>query len=148
MWEQDLVGREMVWDTGYEDALLGNVMDKMDADLLRLVKNWLDSFVKWDVLRFLCQQPDAVYPADALAQRIRRDRNALEAEVTPLIRAGLVGCYWMRGQLAFALAADPAARQLAAKFVRACEDRYFRMKVLYHILRNMPVESRDRQGQL
>jgi len=118
--------------SGYPD-----VMEDMDGDLLDLLKNHLDSFIKWDLLKFFHHHSDSVYRAEDLAAYMSRDLSDLEVEAKELIATGLVDRRWMGGQPAFALAENPSTREMVGRFVRACEDRYFRMKVVYHILRKM-----------
>ena len=114
-----------------------DIMEDMDGDLLRLLKKGLDSFAKWDVIKFLYYHSDAAHPASELARHMNRDQATLETELNELVAAGFVESRGMNGQPAFALPADPSARRVIEKFVDACEDRYFRMKVVYHILRGM-----------
>jgi hypothetical protein len=114
-----------------------DVMEDMDEDLLDLLKNRLDSFIKWDLIKFFHYHANSVHQIEDLAEQMRRDPKDLEAEANELIAAGIVDRRWLGGQSAFALTEDPATRQLVEKFMQACEDRYFRMKVVYHILRGM-----------
>jgi len=114
-----------------------DIMEDMDEDLLGLLRDWLDSFLKWDLIRFLYNHPDTAHQVDELARRIHRDQIDLAVEASTLVAAGIVDCQWAEGQPAFALAADPAARRLVARFMQACEDRCFRMKAIYHVLQKM-----------
>lgn len=114
-----------------------DVMEDMDQDLLDLLKNKLDTFVKWDLVKFFYNHGDRVHQTSELAEQMSRDPKDLETQTNELIAAGIVDRRWLGGQPAFALTEDPDTRQLVSKFMQACEDRYFRMKVVYHILRGM-----------
>lgn len=115
-----------------------DVMEDMDDDLLGLLKDGLDSFIKWDVIKFFYLHPNAIYPARDLAHQMNRDAASLETELNELAAAGIIDCCQGDPQPMFSRAKDPAACRLVEKFMRACEDRYFRMKVVYHILRAAP----------
>jgi hypothetical protein len=112
-------------------------MEDMDGDLLDLLKRGLDSFIKWDVIKYLHHHPDTAHLASELARHMNRNQADLEVELNDLVAAGIVDRCRMDQQPAFALPADPSARQVIERFLLACEDRYFRMKVVYHILREM-----------
>lgn len=112
-----------------------DIMEDMDGDLLDLLKRGLDSFVKWDVIKYLHHHPDTTHLTSELAQHMNRNQADLEVELNGLVAAGIADRFWIDEQPAFALRSDPSARRVIEKFVHACEDRYFRMKVVYHILR-------------
>ncbi|MBU0493677.1 MAG: hypothetical protein KKA73_30760 [Chloroflexi bacterium] len=119
-----------------------DVMEDMDADLLNLLKRQLDSFIKWDLVKFFYRQPDNTYQAQDLVQHLNRDLDELETAAQELASAGILDRRWRGNQAGFALAADPTTRRLVAKFMQACQDRYFRMKVVYHILRGLSHNGR------
>ena len=134
VWSQSVTGPTDASSDGWGTV---DIMEDMDEDLLGLLRNWLDSFLKWELIRFLYNHPDTAYQVDELARRIHRDQIDLAVEASTLVAAGIVDCQWAEGQPAFALAADPAARRLVARFMQACEDRCFRMKAIYHVLQKM-----------
>ena len=43
----------------------------------------------------------------------------------------------VEGLPVYSLTTDPAIRELIDRFIAACEDRHFRVKVIYHIVRGM-----------
>jgi hypothetical protein len=41
------------------------------------------------------------------------------------------------GMPVYSLSTDAGTRELLDRFITACEDRHFRVKVIYHIVRGM-----------
>lgn len=114
-----------------------NIMEDMASDLLDLMQNRLDSFAKWDLLRFLYRHPDRAYSAEELAWELNRKGTNLEDEIDALVAAGLVERRWVASRPAFALTRDPARRQLVKRFVQSCADQRLRLEFAYYTLRNM-----------
>jgi len=109
----------------------------MPKDLLDFVKSKVTSFIKWDLIRFFHENPDTVDTAENIARYAGRSLNAVEPELEELEMSGIMQRRIIGEQVVFSLADDPAIRQRIAEFVRACEDRQFRVKAVYHIIRGM-----------
>jgi hypothetical protein len=109
----------------------------MDPDLLEFLKTKVNSFIKWDLVRFFYENPHSTDTAENVARYVGRDASAIEVELSELVGTGVlerqrVGELWV-----YSLASDPTMRKLVDQFILACDDRQFRVKAIYHIIRGM-----------
>jgi len=119
------------------DDFTAKLMDDMPADLLDFVKTKVTSFIKWDLIRFFHENPNTVDTAENIARYAGRSVAATEPELEELEADGIMQRKLIGEQVVFTLTDDPTMRQLIGAFVRACEDRQFRVKAVYHIIRGM-----------
>ena len=113
------------------------LMNDMDPQLLDLVKTKVNSFIKWDLVRFLRDNPNTADTADNIAKYIGRNAATIEPELRDLVSARLMELRSVEGISVYSLTADPAIRELIDRFMTECDDRHFRVKVIYHIVRGM-----------
>jgi hypothetical protein len=113
------------------------LMNDMDPQLLDLVKTKVNSFIKWDLVRFLRDNPNTADTADNIAKYIGRNAATIEPELRDLVSARLMELRSVEGIPVYSLTADPAIRELIDRFMTECDDRHFRVKVIYHIVRGM-----------
>jgi len=111
------------------------LMEDMDPDLLAFVKTKVNSFVKWDLLRFFHENPHTLDTVSNIARYAGRGEAEVQAELDALVREGLMERHLMNDTPVYGLTSDEEMRRLLDKFFRACEDRHFRVKVVYHIIR-------------
>jgi hypothetical protein len=117
--------------------LAARLMGDMDPELLDFLKTKVNSFIKWDLVRFFHENPHSADTAENVARYVGRDVTAIEAELGELVGTHVlerqrVGDLWV-----FSLATDPAMRKRIDQFILACDDRQFRVKAIYHIIRGM-----------
>lgn len=117
--------------------LAARLMGDMDPELLDFLKTKVNSFIKWDLVRFFHENPHSADTAENVARYVGRDVTAIEAELGELVGTNVlerqrVGDLWV-----FSLATDPAMRKRIDQFILACDDRQFRVKAIYHIIRGM-----------
>jgi hypothetical protein len=112
-------------------------MDDMDPTLLEFLRKKVNSFVKWDLVRFFHDNPHAADTADNIARYTGRDVRAITGELTELVQASVLEQNQVSGRVIYTLASDQAMRDLISAFVRACDDRVFRVKAIYHVIREM-----------
>ena len=113
------------------------LMNDMDPQLLDLVKTKVNSFIKWDLVRFLRENPNTADTAESIAKYIGRNAATIEPELRDLVNARIMELRSVEGMSVYSLTTDPAVRELIDRFIAACEDRHFRVKVIYHIVRGM-----------
>lgn len=113
------------------------LMNDMDPQLLDLVKTKVNSFIKWDLVRFLRENPNTADTAENVAKYIGRNATTIEPELRDLVTARIMETKSVEGLPVYSLTTDPAVRELLDRFIAACEDRHFRVKVIYHIVRGM-----------
>jgi hypothetical protein len=113
------------------------LMNDMDPPLLDLVKTKVNSFIKWDLVRFLRENPNTADTADNIAKYVGRNAATVEPELRELVDSGIMEVKSVEGMPIYSLTPDTNMRGLLDRFITACEDRHFRVKVIYHIVRGM-----------
>ncbi len=112
-------------------------MDDMDPLLLEFIQSRVNSFIKWDLVRFFHDNPHAADTTENIARYIGRDTRMIESELKSLVRAGVLQQNQMSGVSVYALTNDRKVREMVSSFVGACNDRQFRVKAIYHVIRAM-----------
>jgi hypothetical protein len=113
------------------------LMNDMDPQLLDLVKTKVNSFIKWDLVRFLRENPNTADTAENIAKYIGRNAATVEPELQELVDSKIMEVKSVEGLPVYTLTADASMRELLDRFILACDDRHFRVKVIYHIVRGM-----------
>jgi len=119
------------------DDLAARLMSDMAPQLLDFLKAKVNSFVKWDLVRFFNENPNTADTADNIARYAGRDLATIKTELDELVDAGVLTRQYIGDMAVYALKDDPAMRSLVEQFVLACDDRQFRVKAIYHIIRGM-----------
>jgi predicted transcriptional regulator of viral defense system len=117
--------------------LAARLMGDMDARLLEFLKNQVTSFVKWDLVRFFHENPNTADTAENVARYAGRDPAAIEQELAELAESGVLQREQIGEMTIYSLATGSEMRELIEQFVLACDDRQFRVKAIYHIIRCM-----------
>jgi len=112
-------------------------MNDMDPPLLDLVKTKVNSFIKWDLVRFLRENPNTADTAENIAKYVGRNAATVEPELRELVDSDIMEVKSIDTMQVYSLTADDSTRELLDRFITACEDRHFRVKVIYHIVRGM-----------
>ena len=113
------------------------LMNDMDPPLLDLVKTKVNSFIKWDLVRFLRENPNTADTAENIAKYVGRNAATVEPELQELVDSEIMEVKPVDGMQVYSLTTDQSTRELLDRFITACEDRHFRVKVIYHIVRGM-----------
>lgn len=119
------------------DDLAARLMQDMDPKLLQFLQTRVNSFVKWDLIRFFHDNPHTTDTAENIARYTGRDVRTIESELIDLSRSGVLEMQQIGDLKVYTLATDGNMRALINKFVKACDDRRFRVKAIYHIIRGM-----------
>ncbi|MGC9357202.1 MAG: hypothetical protein ACP5GX_05025 [Anaerolineae bacterium] len=120
------------------DSLTSRVyLDNIDPELLSFLKKYVNSFVKWDLLHFFHNNPHTIDTVENIARYAGRDQETVQRELSDLARRGLLEETQMGEMIIYALVDDPDLRERLAKFVEASEDREFRVRAIYHVIRDM-----------
>jgi hypothetical protein len=120
-----------------EDDFTARLMDDMDPILLDLVKTKVNSFIKWDLVRFFHENPNTADTVENIARYAGRNVTAVEPELEELVRDEIMKKSHLGDTSIYSLVTDESMRTLVDKFISACEDRHFRVKAVYHIIRGM-----------
>lgn len=117
--------------------LARRLMDDMDPEVLEFLKTTVNSFIKWDLVIFFFENPNTTDTAENIARYIGRDASVIQSELDELMAAGVLTQH-ATGQLAvYTLTTDAAIRERIRHFVSASDDRQFRVKAIYHLVRGM-----------
>lgn len=119
------------------DDFTAKLMNDMDPRLLDFVKTKVNSFIKWDLIRFFYENPNTTDSAENIARYTGRNVVAVEPELDELVDSGVMDKRHMDDLTVYSLASNEQVRKLVDEFVLACEDRHFRVKAVYHIIRGM-----------
>ena len=109
----------------------------MPEDLLNFVKTKVNSFIKWDLVRFFHENPHTMDTVENIAKYAGRSLTAVAPELEELEANGIMSRRIVNDQGVYFLTEDEAMRDLVNRFILACEDRHFRVKAVYHIIRGM-----------
>jgi hypothetical protein len=120
-----------------DQDLVGRLMADMDPDLLTFLRTKVDSFVKWDLIRFFHDNPHTTDTAENVARYAGRNAETTRAELEGLAAAGVLEASKLGEMTVYSLPNDPEIRELIRRFVDASDDRQFRVKAIYHIIRGM-----------
>lgn len=113
------------------------MIDDIDPNLLQFLHEKVNSFIKWDLVRFFHDNPHAADTADNIARYTGRDVRTIADELTGLVQVGVLEQQDAAGQMIYTLTNDQGMREMINAFVRACDDRLFRIKAIYHVIRAM-----------
>jgi hypothetical protein len=117
--------------------LIVQLMNDMDPRLLQLLRGAVNSFIKWDLLRFFYANPHTMDTADSLARYIGREPGGLPAELQELVDSGLLEAQHLGKLTVYSLSGSTEQRMLLDDFMAACQDQQFRVKAIYHVIRGM-----------
>jgi hypothetical protein len=115
--------------------LTGRLMADMDPQLLEFLQTKVNSFVKWDLVRFFHDNPHTTDTADNIARYAGRSVETIRAELAELARDGVLEESQLGDMTVYSLVPDRRTRELLGQFVKASDDRQFRVKAIYHIIR-------------
>ena len=117
--------------------LAARLMGDMAPQLLEFLKTKVNSFIKWDLVRFFHENPNTTDTAENIARYAGRDVTVIEGELDELVGAGVLERQRIGDLQVYSLVSDAEMRSLVEQFIRACDDRQFRVKAIYHIIRGM-----------
>lgn len=119
------------------EDLVGRVMADMDPELLTFLRTRVNSFVKWDLIRFFGENPYTTDTAENIARYAGRNVETTRAELAELAAQGVLVEQRLGEMTVYSLSSNPEVRRLIRRFLEASNDRQFRVKAIYHIIRGM-----------
>jgi hypothetical protein len=119
------------------DDLAAHLMDDVDPELMEFIQRQVNSFIKWDIVQFFQRNPHTTDTPTQIAQYIGRDPRIVTPELRQLAMAGVLQEDDLQGLRIYTLTDDPTMRQRIDRFIQACEDRQFRLKAIYHIIKGL-----------
>lgn len=109
----------------------------MSKQLQEFLQNKVDSFVKWDLLRFFHDNPHTRETADNIARYIGRDTQSIERELRELAMVQVLDEKTMSGYRLYKLSDDQETRAKINQFMEACHDREFRVEAIHYMIERM-----------
>jgi hypothetical protein len=117
-------------------ATISHGTDGMNQNLLSFLREKVNTFTKWDLVRFFHDNPHAAEIALSIAQYIGRDIAEVERELTNLVNAQVLKMQTVSDVQVFRLADDEETRRMIHEFVVACDDPEFRVKAIHEVIEN------------
>ncbi len=117
--------------------LARRLMDDMDPEVLDFLKTTVNSFIKWDLVIFFFENPNTTDTAENIARYIGRDVSVLESELIELVETGVLTRHETGTLEVYSLTTDANILERIRHFVSASDDRQFRVKAIYHLIRGM-----------
>jgi hypothetical protein len=144
-----------------EDKTMVQPNSITDPQLIDFLSHKVNSFVKWDLVRFFHYNPHAIDTAENIAKSIVRTTAEIEPALAELTTSGVLRTRSMSRTTAeiaaaptdtealqnpslppqpqvYGLSKDPDMRELVARFLQACDDREFRMHAIYLVNGSQP----------
>lgn len=106
----------------------------LDQELILFIENYVDSFVKWDVIAFFCLNPETIGTAIDIASRLGRNGSDVEVALEELVHKELLKKR-KNEDIIYAYAPSPDVSRQVKMFVECIGDREKRLKILAKILR-------------
>jgi len=115
----------------------------MDTNWFDFLRNKVNSFIKWDLVRFFHDNPHTHDTAERIAEYTGRDRRTVERELEGLTESGVLSVSNLpNGIRVYRLTEDAEMVKLIGEFIDACHDREFRVKAIHHVIRGMQFSPR------
>ncbi len=117
--------------------------DRTDIDPIWVdfLRNKVNSFIKWDLVRFFHDNPHTTDTAENIGRYTGRDVRAITRELNDLVEVGVLELRVVSGHEVYKLADDEEMSGLINDFVSACHDRDFRVKAIHHVIHGMGFQS-------
>lgn len=97
----------------------------------------VNSFIKWDLVRFFHDNPHTADTAENIAQFVGRDAKTVRRELDGLVSAEVLTTKDVARVHVYQLTEEDELRRLIDDFVTLCHDREFRVKAIYHVIHGM-----------
>ncbi len=116
-------------------VLNARVAQDLDPELLDFINVYVDSFVKWELLRFFYANPNTIDTAVSIARYIGRSAQDIQDDLFQLKEHGLLKESAVGHMFVYTLNPAPELWTQLEKFIQATQDPEFRRKAIYHLVR-------------
>ena len=107
---------------------------EMNAAWKQFLQTKVNSFIKWDLVRFFHDNPHTTDTAENIAQYVGRDAKIVLRELDGLVKSEVLQTESVSGQRIYRLSDSEETRHLIREFVAACHSREFRVKAINHVM--------------
>ena len=106
------------------------------------IEKRVNSFIKWDLIRFFHDNPHIQDTAENIAGYIGRDTKTIVRELDGLSQEPkFCPCQHQNKMSIYRLTSDIETRDLIRDFVAACFDRNFRVQAIHHVIHGTGYKS-------
>jgi hypothetical protein len=114
---------------------MSNVVSaEMNGIWKQFLQSKVNSFIKWDLVRFFHDNPHTTDTADNIAQFVGRDAKIVRRELDGLVKSEVLLTESVSGQRIYRLSESEETRRLIREFVAACHSREFRVKAINQVM--------------
>ncbi len=119
-----------------------NASSLINDDLRLFLKNKVNSFIKWDLVRFFHDNPHTKDTAENIARYTGRDMRTIQRELDSLVKSEVLVAQQIADVKVYALSQDDKLRMRINDFIGACHDRQFRVAVIHEVIDQMQFSPR------
>ncbi len=105
--------------------------------LLAFIDTKVNTFIKWDLVRFFHDNPHVANNAANIAEFTGREVNHVESELRDLALRGVLTAQTAGTTQVYRLAGDAELRALIDQFIRACDNRDFRVIAINRVIEGL-----------
>jgi hypothetical protein len=106
-------------------------------EFIDFLQHRVNSFTKWDLMRFFHDNPHALDTAANIAKYTLRNPRLVERELEELVSVGLVLHEQHPHAQVYRLTPEAEAREQLTRFLAACDDRDFRVWAINRVIHAM-----------
>jgi len=117
-------------------------MMTIETDILDFMREKVDSFIKWDLVRFFHDNPHMTDTAENIAGYTGRDKRTIERELDGLVRSSVLKNRQVSGVTVYMLTDDELIQTKIGEFMAACHDRQFRVEAIQVLIKGMQYTPR------
>ncbi len=117
-----------------QERSISNGAAEIDPVVMEFVREKVNSFIRWDLVRFFHDNPHTANTADNIARYIGREAEPVQAELVGLASANVLAVKTVSQRSIFSLSTDAAIRDIVHRFAIACDDPQFRVKAIHQVL--------------
>lgn len=104
----------------------------------------VNTFIKWDLVRFFYDNPHTADTAENIAQFVGREAAATRQALDGLSQTQVLEAKPIQNVIIYQLTSDSDVRQQVNAFVAACHNREFRVQAINHVALTMSGSRRAR----
>jgi len=109
----------------------------------KFLQTKVNSFIKWDLVRFFHDNPHTAETAENIAHFVGRDVRTIQRELDELVSTTLLVMERVTNTTIYRLSDDAETRTTISEFMLACLNRDFRMQAIHHVIHNMGFNPRQ-----
>lgn len=116
---------------------------KLDKEITAFIDEYVNSFVKWDLVTFFSYNSDAIGTVADIAGRLGRAEKDVGKALEELVRKGLLKKQSDGKKTLYSYEPSDELKKKVASFVQCLEDRTKRLQILAKLLRTRSEQAGD-----